>query len=86
MTNANNHVIYTGVTNDLDRRLFEHKNKTTNSFTARYNIKKLVFFESFNNIHDAFSAEKKIKAGSRAKKIELIVKDNPNWKDLAENK
>ena len=67
MTNRNKTVIYTGVTNDLKRRVQEHKNKKGSSFTKRFNITKLVYFESFRRINDAIAAEKKIKSGSRAK-------------------
>ena len=69
MTNANNTVIYTGVTNDIERRVGQHKGKTGTSFTQRYNLKKLIYYESFGRIRDAIVAEKRIKAGSRAKKL-----------------
>jgi len=82
MTNRNKTVLYTGVTNDLERRVWEHKNKKGGSFTKRYNITMLVYYESFNRILDAIAAEKKIKSGSRAKKIALIESINPYWKDL----
>ena len=82
MTNRNKSVIYTGVTNDLKRRVQEYKDKKGGSFTKRYNINMLVYYESFGSIYDAIAAEKKIKAGSRAKKIELIESLNPYWKDL----
>ena len=83
MTNRNKTVIYTGITNDLNRKVQEHKNKEGTSFTKRYNLTKLVFYESFERIYDAIAAEKKIKSGSRAKKIKLIQSMNPYWKDLA---
>ena len=82
MTNRNKTVIYTGMTNDLRRRVQAHKDGKGSSFTKRYNITKLVYFESFSRIYDAIAAEKKIKAGSRAKKIALIESINPYWKDL----
>jgi len=82
MTNSNKTVIYTGVTNNLRRRIQQHKDKKDSSFTKRYNITKLVYYESFNSIHDAITAEKKIKSGSRAKKIALIESINPLWNDL----
>ena len=85
MTNAANKVIYTGVTGNLQKRVYEHKTGRTGGFTSRYNVRKLVFHESFGQIHDAIAAEKKIKAGSRAKKIELIESMNPEWKDLSED-
>ena len=82
MTNRNKTVIYTGVTNDLMRRVREHKDKIDCSFTKRYNITTLVYYESFSSIYDAIAAEKKIKSGSRTKKIALIESTNPGWKDL----
>jgi len=82
MTNRNKTVIYTGVTNDLRTRVQDHKDKKGSSFTKRYNLSILVYYESFSRIYDAIAAEKKIKAGSRAKKIELIESMNPYWKDL----
>lgn len=82
MTNRNKTVIYTGVTNDLKRRVQEHKDKKGSSFTKKYNITTLVYYESFGRIYDAIAAEKKIKSGSRAKKIALIESTNPGWKDL----
>ena len=83
MTNRNKTVIYTGVTNDLRKRVRQHKDKKDCSFTKRYNITKLVYYESFGSIHDAIAAEKKIKSGSRAKKIALIESVNPLWNDLS---
>jgi len=82
MTNRNKTVIYTGVTNDLKRRVQEHKDKKGSSFTRKYNITTLVYYEPFNRIYDAIAAEKKIKSGSRAKKIALIESTNPGWNDL----
>ena len=82
MSNPTNTVTYTGVTNDLMRRIAEHRNKTGSAFTKRYNIIKLVYYESFPCIWDAIAAEKNIKAGSREKKIKLIEQDNPEWNDL----
>ena len=82
MTNKNNKVIYTGVTNNLLRRTSEHKNKIIKGFSQKYNLNKLVYFESFNDIKSAIMKEKQIKAGSRAKKIQLIENENPEWKEL----
>ena len=82
MTNPTNTVIYTGVTNDLLRRVFEHKEKLHEGFSKRYNIVKLVYYETFIDSYSAISREKQIKAGSRKKKIALIEPMNPNWKDL----
>ena len=85
MTNAYNTVLYCGATIDLYKRVQEHKNRIfKNSFTLRYNVDKLVYFESFSIAGDAFEREKQIKSGSRKKKIELIVRLNPEWKDLSE--
>jgi putative endonuclease len=85
ITNKNNSVIYTGVTNDLERRIYEHKNKLVEGFTKEYNINKLVYFEIFDDVLTAISREKQIKAGSRQTKIDLIIKDNPKYKDLYED-
>jgi putative endonuclease len=85
MTNAHHTILYCGATNDLYKRVQEHKNKMyTNSFTSRYNIEKLVYFEIFTKLEDVFGREKQIKAGSGKKKIELIESVNPQWKDLFE--
>ena len=86
MTNRKNTVLYTGVTNDLIRRVYEHKEKINpSSFTAKYNINKLVYYETTNSIESAIEREKQIKAGSRARKLDLINSFNPDWKDLYEN-
>lgn len=82
MTNNNNTVLYTGVTNDLNRRVFEHKNKLLEGFTKRYNIDKLIFYEVYDDINNAIAREKQIKSGSRVKKIKLIEEMNDIWKDL----
>ena len=82
MANKNNSVLYTGVTNNLQKRVHEYKCKLTKSFTAKYNINKLVYFEIYGNVYDAISREKQIKGGSRQKKIDLINKINKNWQDL----
>jgi putative endonuclease len=82
MTNYNNNVLYTGVTSDLIRRVYEHKNKMIEGFTKKYNLVKLVYFEVVNDIESAIIREKQIKGGPRKKKIELIDKMNPEWKDL----
>ncbi len=84
MTNKSNRVLYTGVTNDLERRVLEHKQKLNNGFTAKYNCNKLVYFERFNTPIDAINREKQIKAGSRKRKNELVNSMNPEWKDLSE--
>jgi putative endonuclease len=82
MTNKNNSVLYTGVTNDLKRRVYEHKNKLVDGFTKKYDIDKLVFYEIYNDINNAIFREKQIKGGSRAKKIKLIEAMNNKWHDL----
>ncbi len=84
MTNKYNTVLYTGVTNDMVKRVYEHKNKIVKGFTAKYNINKLVYFEHTTDVGAAIAREKQIKAGSRAKKIALIESMNPQWKDLSE--
>lgn len=81
-TNFTNSVFYTGVTNDLVRRIFEHKNSKQPGFVSRYYVNKLVYFEEFEDITDAISREKQIKAGSRKRKIDLIKSHNPNFNDL----
>ena len=82
MTNAHNTTLYTGVTNNLQRRVLEHRDGKGSSFTKRYNLTKLVYFECGNSVDTAISREKQIKAGSRQKKIDLVNQMNPEWKDL----
>ncbi len=84
MTNKRNTVLYTGVTNDLQRRVYEHKEKLTEGFTKRYNITELVYYEVFGDIENAILREKQIKGGSRQKKIDLIHSMNREWRDLYE--
>lgn len=81
-TNKINTVLYTGVTNNIKRRIYEHKNKLFSSFSSKYNINKLVYFEVFDDINIAIQREKQIKAGSRKKKEELIKNKNPDFKEL----
>lgn len=83
LTNSRHTVLYTGVTNNLERRLSEHKNKMGNAFTKRYNVDQLVYFECGDDINVAITREKQIKAGSRQDKIDLINSMNPEWKDLS---
>ena len=83
MTNKNNSVIYTGVTDDLSRRVYQHKDKLIKGFTSKYNVIKLVYYEEYEYIYDAIAREKQIKGGSRQKKIELIESINKEWEDLA---
>jgi len=84
MTNKFNTVLYTGVTNDLMRRVWEHKEGSGSIFTSRYRVTKLVYYESYENINLAIAREKQIKGGSRQKKIDLVNGLNPNWNDLYE--
>ncbi|NLN59353.1 MAG: GIY-YIG nuclease family protein [Deltaproteobacteria bacterium] len=84
LANWNNKVIYVGVTNDLPRRVYEHKNELIEGFTQKYNINKLVYFEETNDINVAIAREKEIKKWRREKKDRLIEQMNPNWKDLGE--
>ena len=86
MTNKRNTVLYTGVTNDLERRVFEHSTKfNSKSFTSRYNVSKLVWYEAFWDIRDAIAREKQIKGGPRWRKVKLIEDMNPEWLDLRAN-
>ena len=84
MTNKNNAVLYTGVTNNLFKRVSEHKNKLLPGFTSNYNVTKLVYYEEYETMPEAIASEKQIKGGSRQKKIDLINSKNPEWKDLYE--
>ena len=84
MTNYENTVLYVGVTNNLERRVYEHKNKTDKkSFCSRYNLNKLVYIEESSSIEGAITREKQLKSGSRKNKIKLINSINPKWNDLA---
>ncbi len=85
LTNQYNTVLYTGVTNNLERRLYEHKNKLINGFTKKYNVDKLVYFEQTDNINSAIAREKQIKGWIRKKKDELIASVNAERKDLSED-
>jgi putative endonuclease len=80
--NKRNGTLYTGVTSDLIKRIYEHKTKATEGFTAKYGIDKLGYYEVFGDIVSAIEREKQIKGGSRKKKLALIEKMNPKWKDL----
>ena len=84
LANKGNTVLYTGVTNDLIRRAYEHREKLINGFTQKYNVSKLVYYEIFDDPENAISREKQIKAGSRRKKVELINSINREWTDLFE--
>ena len=83
LTNKTNSVLYTGVTSNLEQRIWQHRTGYfKNAFTSQYHVTKLVFYEQFLSIEDAIAREKQIKSGSRKKKIELINKRNPEWDDL----
>lgn len=85
MTNKNNNVLYTGVTNNLERRIQEYKTKKNKkSFTTKYNCTKLVWYDHIYSIQSAIEYEKKIKGGSRQSKLNLIIEQNPLWKDLSD--
>jgi putative endonuclease len=82
VTNYSNEVIYVGVTSNLTKRVFEHKNKLIDGFTKKYNVNKLVYYERFEDALSAITREKQLKAGSRQKKLNLITKENPQFDDL----
>jgi len=84
LTNWNNRVMYVGVTNDLKRRLYEHKNKLIKGFTEKYNLNKLVYFEHTQDIYSAITREKEIKKWRREKKNKLVSLTNSEWQDLSE--
>ncbi len=78
-------VLYIGVTNNLQRRVIEHKEKIIKGFTAKYNVNRLVYYEVYNDINRAINREKQLKTGSRKRKVELIERENNEWKNLAED-
>ncbi len=82
LTNKSNNVLYTGVTNSLSRRVFEHKQQSRPGFTKKYNLTKLIYYEIFDNVYDAIKREKQIKGGSRMDKLGLISEFNRDHKDL----
>lgn len=82
MANKKNGTLYTGVTSNLIKRVYQHKNNLFEGFTSRYSCKNLVYYEIFDDIHFAIAREKQIKAGSRQKKLALIQKKNSEWEDL----
>jgi putative endonuclease len=85
MTNRRNGTLYTGVTSNLSRRVFEHRQELTKGFTSRYGCKMLVWYEPYELMDDAIAREKQIKAGNRARKLAMIEAQNPNWRDLYED-
>jgi putative endonuclease len=82
MTNQYNTTLYTGVINNLKRRVYEHKSGKGSAFTSRYNLTKLVYYEVTNDVNAAIAREKQIKAGSRQKKVDSVNSMNPEWRDL----
>lgn len=84
LSNKQNGALYVGVTSNIRKRIYEHKNELIDGFSKKYNLKKLVYYEMFDNIENAIIREKQLKSGSRAKKIALIESVNPNWDDLYE--
>lgn len=85
MANEANNVLYTGVTNNIKKRVYNHKQKIIEGFTKKYNVTKLVYYEVFESVESAINREKQIKAGSRKKKMELIEGFNQPWDDLYDN-
>ncbi len=85
MTNTHNTTLYTGITDNLKKRIYEHKQKLIDGFTKRYNITKLVYYEIYDDPTNAIKREKQIKGGSRRKKNDLIKGTNPKWEDLYNN-
>jgi len=85
LSNWNDSVLYIGVTGNLPRRLYEHRNHLVDGFSSKYNTDKLVYFEETNDVYSAISREKQLKGWTRAKKNHLITKMNPEWKDLSAN-
>ncbi len=83
MTNAHNTTLYVGVTSDLEKRVYEHKNKLIKGFTSKYNIDKLVHYEETDDVDSAIAREKQLKGGTRIQKVDLIESKNPDWRDLA---
>jgi len=83
LASKKNGTLYIGITYDLERRIFEHKNKITKEFTSKYNVTNLVYFEVFSQVLDAIKREKQLKKWNRQWKINLIVEENPDWNDLA---
>ena len=84
LTNWDDSVLYIGVTNNLPRRLHEHRNGLVDGFTKKYNVHKLVYYEYTNDVYSAISREKQLKKWTRAKKNDLVVKENPEWRDLSQ--
>ena len=84
LTNWNNRVLYVGVTNDIQRRVYEHRRGEVDGFTKKYNVYKLVHLEEYGQVEEAILREKQVKGYRREKKIKLVTRDNPEWVDLLE--
>ena len=84
LTNWSNKVLYIGITNNLVRRCYEHKHKIIKGFTEKYNVNKLVYFDTTNDVSEAIKREKQLKGWTRSKKINLVESINPMWNDLSE--
>ncbi len=82
LTNWNHEVMYIGVTSDIHKRIYQHKNKLADGFTKKYNVTKLVYYESTEDVRSAISREKQLKGWARKKKNNLVMVTNPGWKDL----
>ena len=85
LSNWDDSILYVGVTGNLPRRLYEHRNGLVDGFTKKYNVHKLVYFEHTSDVYSAISREKQLKNWSRSKKVALILKMNPEWRDLSED-
>ncbi len=83
LTNWNNKVLYIGMTNNIERRIYEHKNKLIEGFTKKYNLNKMVYYEQYSDVNEAIRREKELKKWRREKKNKLIESMNPLWKDLS---
>jgi len=77
--------LYTGMTNELRRRVYQHKNKVVDSFTSKYDINRLVYFETFGDVHQAIAREKQVKGWTRRRKLALVESQNPTWRDLSDD-
>ena len=84
LANWDDSVLYIGVTSNLPRRLYEHRNGLADGFTKKYNVHKLVYYEHTSDVYSAISREKQLKKWTRAKKNALVVKENPEWRDLSQ--
>ena len=85
ITNSNDTVLYTGVTDNIERRLYEHENKLIKGFSSKYNLHKLVYLQEFASPNEAIAAEKRIKGWTRKKKNQLVESTNPFWKNILKN-